>query len=173
MHTGGSSGRITYSIVSGNEKNAFLIQPSSGTAPRPPGEAASGRPPVLCQCLLRYQKGQSPSKGTGTQEHTQEHLYTSKLNSVSIWMWTLTCHCPVVVSTAPSTILVPPNWTFPQKLLGPVQELAEARTIAKMQSGCSPCLTWQVQPNDTSYVGASEPGTWTAALYCLVCMKLL
>ncbi|XP_035755124.1 protocadherin-16 [Egretta garzetta] len=30
MHTGGSSGRITYSIVSGNEKNAFLIQPSSG-----------------------------------------------------------------------------------------------------------------------------------------------
>uniref|UniRef100_A0A8C8AD23 Protocadherin-16 n=1 Tax=Otus sunia TaxID=257818 RepID=A0A8C8AD23_9STRI len=29
-HTGGSSGRITYSIVSGNEKNAFLIQPSSG-----------------------------------------------------------------------------------------------------------------------------------------------
>ncbi|XP_065601880.1 protocadherin-16 [Cyrtonyx montezumae] len=30
MHTGGSSGRITYSIISGNEKNAFLIQPSSG-----------------------------------------------------------------------------------------------------------------------------------------------
>ncbi|NXS91932.1 PCD16 protein, partial [Jacana jacana] len=29
-HTGGSSGRITYSILSGNEKNAFLIQPSSG-----------------------------------------------------------------------------------------------------------------------------------------------
>ncbi|XP_039353238.1 protocadherin-16 [Mauremys reevesii] len=29
-HAGGSSGRITYSIVSGNEKNAFLIQPSSG-----------------------------------------------------------------------------------------------------------------------------------------------
>ncbi|XP_026697084.1 protocadherin-16 [Athene cunicularia] len=29
-HTGGSSGRITYSIVSGNEKNAFLIQPGSG-----------------------------------------------------------------------------------------------------------------------------------------------
>ncbi|NWS78157.1 PCD16 protein, partial [Crotophaga sulcirostris] len=30
VHTGGSSGRITYSIVSGNEKKAFLIQPSSG-----------------------------------------------------------------------------------------------------------------------------------------------
>nr|XP_009680681.1 PREDICTED: protocadherin-16 [Struthio camelus australis] len=30
MHTGGSSGRITYSIVSGNEKNAFLIQPLPG-----------------------------------------------------------------------------------------------------------------------------------------------
>uniref|UniRef100_K7GBY5 Cadherin domain-containing protein n=1 Tax=Pelodiscus sinensis TaxID=13735 RepID=K7GBY5_PELSI len=30
LHTGGSSGHITYSIVSGNEKNAFLIQPSSG-----------------------------------------------------------------------------------------------------------------------------------------------
>lgn len=42
MHTGGSSGRITYSIISGNEKNAFLIQPSSGTALRPPGEAAVG-----------------------------------------------------------------------------------------------------------------------------------
>ncbi|XP_036247619.1 protocadherin-16 [Molothrus ater] len=31
MHTGGSSGHITYSIISGNERNAFLIQPSSGT----------------------------------------------------------------------------------------------------------------------------------------------
>ncbi|XP_074864859.1 protocadherin-16 isoform X1 [Carettochelys insculpta] len=30
IHSGGSSGRITYSIVSGNEKNAFVIQPSSG-----------------------------------------------------------------------------------------------------------------------------------------------
>uniref|UniRef100_A0A8B9EGQ3 Cadherin domain-containing protein n=1 Tax=Anser cygnoides TaxID=8845 RepID=A0A8B9EGQ3_ANSCY len=30
VHTGGSSGRITYSIISGNEKNAFLIQPNSG-----------------------------------------------------------------------------------------------------------------------------------------------
>ncbi|XP_027762821.1 protocadherin-16 [Empidonax traillii] len=30
VHTGGSSGRITYSIVSGNERNTFLIQPSSG-----------------------------------------------------------------------------------------------------------------------------------------------
>uniref|UniRef100_A0A8C0GQM7 Cadherin domain-containing protein n=1 Tax=Chelonoidis abingdonii TaxID=106734 RepID=A0A8C0GQM7_CHEAB len=30
IHAGGSSGRITYSIVSGNEKNAFLIQPNSG-----------------------------------------------------------------------------------------------------------------------------------------------
>uniref|UniRef100_A0A669QF51 Protocadherin-16 n=1 Tax=Phasianus colchicus TaxID=9054 RepID=A0A669QF51_PHACC len=30
VHMGGSSGRITYSIISGNEKNAFLIQPSSG-----------------------------------------------------------------------------------------------------------------------------------------------
>ncbi|OWK53006.1 Protocadherin-16 [Lonchura striata] len=30
MHTGGSSGHITYSIVSGNERNTFLIQPSSG-----------------------------------------------------------------------------------------------------------------------------------------------
>ncbi|XP_009953897.1 PREDICTED: protocadherin-16, partial [Leptosomus discolor] len=30
VHTGGSSGRITYSIVSGNEKNTFLIQPGSG-----------------------------------------------------------------------------------------------------------------------------------------------
>lgn len=30
MHTGGSSGRITYSIISGNERNTFLIQPSSG-----------------------------------------------------------------------------------------------------------------------------------------------
>ncbi|XP_010226080.1 PREDICTED: LOW QUALITY PROTEIN: protocadherin-16 [Tinamus guttatus] len=29
-HTDGSSGRITYSIVSGNEKKAFLIQPNSG-----------------------------------------------------------------------------------------------------------------------------------------------
>ncbi|NWU73275.1 PCD16 protein, partial [Pterocles burchelli] len=29
-HTGGSSGRITYSIVSGNERNTFRIQPSSG-----------------------------------------------------------------------------------------------------------------------------------------------
>uniref|UniRef100_A0A8C6JSB2 Protocadherin-16 n=1 Tax=Melopsittacus undulatus TaxID=13146 RepID=A0A8C6JSB2_MELUD len=30
VHMGGSSGHITYSIVSGNEKKAFLIQPSSG-----------------------------------------------------------------------------------------------------------------------------------------------
>ncbi|KAI1241391.1 hypothetical protein IHE44_0004863 [Lamprotornis superbus] len=30
MHTGGSSGHITYSIISGNERNTFLIQPSSG-----------------------------------------------------------------------------------------------------------------------------------------------
>ncbi|RLV84253.1 hypothetical protein DV515_00016305 [Chloebia gouldiae] len=30
MHTGGSSGHITYSIVSGNERNTFLIHPSSG-----------------------------------------------------------------------------------------------------------------------------------------------
>ncbi|XP_053934824.1 protocadherin-16 isoform X2 [Cuculus canorus] len=30
VHTGGSSGSITYSIVSGNEKKAFLIQPSTG-----------------------------------------------------------------------------------------------------------------------------------------------
>lgn len=103
------------------------------------------------------------------QEHSL-HLYTSKLNSVSIWTWTLTCHCLEVFSTAPSTILVPPNWTFPQKLLGPIQELAEARTITKMQSGCSPCLRWQIQPNDTAYVGALEPGTWTVALYSLVCM---
>uniref|UniRef100_A0A8C8SDR6 Protocadherin-16 n=1 Tax=Pelusios castaneus TaxID=367368 RepID=A0A8C8SDR6_9SAUR len=34
MHAGGSSGRITYSIVSGNEQNAFVIQPSSGTGSR-------------------------------------------------------------------------------------------------------------------------------------------
>lgn len=45
MHTGGSSGHITYSIISGNERNAFLIQPSSGTVPGAPGE--------LCSCLLR------------------------------------------------------------------------------------------------------------------------
>lgn len=45
MHTGGSSGRITYSIISGNERNTFLIQPSSGTAPGTLGE--------LCSCLLR------------------------------------------------------------------------------------------------------------------------
>ncbi|XP_019384093.1 PREDICTED: protocadherin-16, partial [Crocodylus porosus] len=31
VHAGGSSGRITYSIVSGNEKGTFLIQPHSGT----------------------------------------------------------------------------------------------------------------------------------------------
>ncbi|KYO40015.1 hypothetical protein Y1Q_0014248 [Alligator mississippiensis] len=31
MHAGGSSGRITYSIVSGNERGTFLIQPHSGT----------------------------------------------------------------------------------------------------------------------------------------------
>ncbi|KAJ7421755.1 hypothetical protein WISP_41297 [Willisornis vidua] len=30
VHMGGSSGRITYSIISGNERNTFLIQPSSG-----------------------------------------------------------------------------------------------------------------------------------------------
>nr|XP_009931755.1 PREDICTED: LOW QUALITY PROTEIN: protocadherin-16 [Opisthocomus hoazin] len=30
VHTGGSSGHIMYSIISGNEKNAFIIQPSSG-----------------------------------------------------------------------------------------------------------------------------------------------
>ncbi|NXH17451.1 PCD16 protein, partial [Bucco capensis] len=30
MHTGGSSGHITYSLVSGNERNTFLIQPTSG-----------------------------------------------------------------------------------------------------------------------------------------------
>lgn len=63
MHTGGSSGRITYSIVSGNEKNAFLIQPSSGTAPRPPGEAVSGRAPVPAQLS---QGSQSPKRGTAT-----------------------------------------------------------------------------------------------------------
>lgn len=166
MHMGGSSGRITYSIVSGNEKNTFLIQPSSGTAPRAPGEAASGRLPVLCHACSAITRLRAILKA---QEHSL-HLYTSKLNSVSIWTWTLTCHCLEVFSTAPSTILVPPNWTFPQKLLGPIQELAEARTITKMQSGCSPCLRWQIQPNDTAYVGALEPGTWTVALYSLVCM---
>lgn len=45
MHMGGSSGHITYSIISGNERNAFLIQPSSGTAPGTLGE--------LCSWLLR------------------------------------------------------------------------------------------------------------------------
>nr|XP_016854427.1 PREDICTED: LOW QUALITY PROTEIN: protocadherin-16 [Anolis carolinensis] len=34
-HSTGSSGRISYSIVSGNEKGAFRIQPSSGTSTRP------------------------------------------------------------------------------------------------------------------------------------------
>lgn len=30
VHTAGSSGRITYSIVSGNEKGAFHIHPTTG-----------------------------------------------------------------------------------------------------------------------------------------------
>lgn len=120
-----------------------------------------------CSAITRLTVPQKGNSYCGL-EHSP-HLYTSKLNNISIWTWTLICHCPEVVSTAPTTILVPPNWTFPPKLLGLVQDLSEARTTAKMQSGCSPCLRWQVQPNDTSYVGASEPGTRTAALYSLLC----
>lgn len=51
----------------------------------------------------------------------------------------LSHQCPDV-STVPSEILVPANWTFPPKLAGPAQELAEATTIVKRESGCAPAL---------------------------------
>lgn len=73
-------------------------------------------------------EAQSPPQA---QEHGP-HLRTDRLNSVSVWTWTLTCHCPEVVREFSSTILVPPNWTFPQSLLGPVPALAEARTVTEM-----------------------------------------
>lgn len=65
MHTGGSSGHITYSIISGNERNTFLIQPSSGTAPGTLGE--------LCSWLLRC----TGPPGHGNTVHTLYQLVES------------------------------------------------------------------------------------------------
>lgn len=118
---GGSSGRITYSIISGNEKNAFLIQPSSGTAPEPHREAA--RESRLCSASAC-----SAITALRVLQRQRNAVYTSVLLNLIV----LVSHqCPEEAGTAPGKVLVPANWTFPKKFTSPAQELAEATTLLR------------------------------------------